>query len=99
MSFFGFFGSFCDRYSQREHPLSELEARRLISEINIKTLEKREELAIEDAILARRRGDGKISLRQICETLFHLERQRLISVYDRKGAMKLFEEYFRRFGN
>jgi len=99
MAFFSFFGSYCSRYSQHEHPLTELEVRRLVSEVRVETLKDNEERAVEDGILARRRGDGKISLRQICETLRQLELRRAISIYDRKKLMKVFEEHFRKFGN
>mgnify|MGYP001591332892 CR=1 FL=1 len=99
MGIFGFFSSLCDRYSQHEHALTELEIRRLVSEVRVETLKDKEEYAVEEAILARRHGDGKISLRQICEVLRSLQNKRVISIYDRKKLMKVFEEHFRKFKN
>lgn len=96
MAFFGLFGSACDRYSQHEHQLSAFDVRKLVSEVRVQTLKDNEETAVEEAILARRHGDGKISLRQICETLRQLQNRRVISIYDRKGLMRVFEEHYKK---
>lgn len=70
MAFFSFFFSPARKYSQVEHPLGERDVRLLIARERIRTLDSEAQARlIEDAILARRRGDGKISLRQIYESL------------------------------
>ncbi|OGH69891.1 MAG: hypothetical protein A3C90_00850 [Candidatus Magasanikbacteria bacterium RIFCSPHIGHO2_02_FULL_51_14] len=88
------FGSPAGNYPQDEKSLSEVEIKKLVSRVHIRTLRQGEEGLVEQAIAARRHGDGKISLRQIYEALTQLKNQGKISVYDRKGLMKMFEEYF-----
>ncbi|KKW42240.1 MAG: hypothetical protein UY92_C0009G0044 [Candidatus Magasanikbacteria bacterium GW2011_GWA2_56_11] len=67
--------------------------RQLVSGTLIGTLESSEEKAVEEAILARRFGDGKISLRQIDEVLRRLQDQNRISPNDRRSLMRVFEKY------
>ena len=94
MSIFGsLFGSTI-RYSQVEHPFSEFDIKKLVSPYNVRTLKQSEAGLVEQAIVARRRGDGKISLQQIYETLTQLKNQLKISRQDRDGLMKDFEEFF-----
>lgn len=92
----GFFSSFFSttKYSPTEHPLSEIEIKKLVSTILVNTLKQGEESLVEEAIIARRHGDGKISLRQIYEVLTQLKNQHKISVYDRDGLMKVFSNQF-----
>lgn len=94
MSIFGsLFGSTI-RYSQTEHPFSEFEIKKLVSPYNVSTLKQSEAGLVEQAIVARRRGDGKISLQQIYETLTQLKNQLKISRQDRDGLLSDFEKYF-----
>ena len=90
-----FFSSPADKYSQTEHPVSDRDIRLLITREHIPTLGTHEQAkVIEDAILARRHGDGKISLRQIYTVLQELVGQKKISKYDRDGVMRVMEKYF-----
>lgn len=90
MSLFGF----GPKYSTHEHPLSELEIKKLVSPYNVDTLKQAEAISVEQAIVARRRGDGKISLQQIYETLTQMKNQNKISIQDRDGLLSDFERYF-----
>lgn len=82
------------QYSNKEHYLSEIEIRRLVSRVQVRSLSQSEESLVEEAIIKRRRGDGKIPLRQIDETLRKLEKQKKISEFDHQGLMRGFEQYF-----
>lgn len=92
----GFFSSFFGgiQYSQKEHYLTEIEIKKLVSRVHINTLKQDEESLVEEAIIARRHGDGKISLQQIYEVLTQLKNQHKISVQDRKGLMRVFAAHF-----
>lgn len=90
MSFF----SFGPQYSKIEHPISELEIKRLVSHENAISLDQKNCETIESAIIGRRHSDGKISLQQIWDTLTTLKNQNVISKQDREGAMRIFEDYF-----
>ena len=94
----GFFSS--NKYSQTEYQLSELEVRRCITNINVPTLvgDPNSEKLVQDAVLARRRGDGKISLQQIYEVLNHLKSAKQISQYDRNGVIKVMQNLFQSKG-
>ncbi|MEK7065152.1 MAG: hypothetical protein AAB963_01775 [Patescibacteria group bacterium] len=94
MSIFGSLFGLTIRYSQVEHPFSEFDIKKLVSPYNVRTLKQSEAGLVEQAIVARRRGDGKISLQQIYETLTQLKNQLKISRQDRDGLMKDFEEFF-----
>jgi len=90
MSFF----SFGPKFSKVEHPITELEVKRLVSHENAMTLDAKNCLAIEAAIISRRQSDGKISLQQIWDTLTHLKNQNVISKQDRTSAMELFKKFY-----
>lgn len=93
MAFFGLFGS-SNRYSTHEHYLPEEAIRHIVSFTKIHTLKVSEEKQVQETIKHRRHGDGKISLQQIYEVLRVMEREHRISEFDRKGIMKLMQEYF-----
>jgi len=96
MSLFGF----GPRYSIKEHPITELEIKRLISHEHVMSLDSQNMSEIEPAIIARRHSDGKISLQQIYEVLTQLKNQNKISKQDREGVMGVFENFFKeRFSN
>lgn len=95
MSIFSSFFGTANKYPQTEKPMSELEIKKLVSPYHVNTLEQTEADLVEQAIVVRRRGDGKISLRQIYETLTQLKNQHKISLQDRDGLMKDFEEYYK----
>lgn len=97
MGFFSMlFGSSASKLPQDEHQLSKDQIKKLVSQYNVRSLDAAEERLIEETIIARRRGDGKISLRQIDEALRKLKNNYKISDTDRKGIMKVFTEYFGR---
>lgn len=89
------FGTASGNYSQEEKALTEIQIKKLVSRSQVKTLSQNEEAIVEEALSARCRGDGKISLRQIYEVLTKLKNQNKISSQDRQGLMKVFEEYFK----
>jgi len=95
---FSFFST-KSQYSQIEHPFTELELERMITHEHLNTLDQTQVELVRRAILGRRGGDGKISLRQIYEVLLQLKNQNKISKYDYAGLMKLFEKYFSQFSN
>ena len=87
----GFFDNV--KYSTDEHPLSEQEVKHHITNIAIPSFQQhpeREKL-VQDTILARRHGDGKISLQQIYELLTHLKDCNQITKYDRDAIMKILQ--------
>lgn len=92
----GLFSFFSKRYPTAERQITELEVRRLISELTVPTLqgENDKEQMIRQAILDRRRGDGKISLQQIYELLTKMKNQHQISEFDRAGIMKVLQTHF-----
>lgn len=90
MSFFGF----SHKYPIQEHPLSEFEIKKLVSPYHVATLKQAEASLVEQAIVARRHGDGKISLQQIYETLTQMKNQGKISRQDRDGLMIDFQAYY-----
>ena len=94
MSFFDALFGTPSPYSQEEYQLSDLEVKQLVSRDRINTLDATQEKLIERAVLDRRKGDGKISLRQIHELLRSLRFKHLISEFDEKKTMAVFEEFF-----
>lgn len=103
MGFFSsLFGTSSSAYnlSNVEHELTQQEIKLLISKSYISTLDKGQEMMIEEAIMARRRGDGHISVRQVNEVLLQLQNQHKISQYDRQGVVRVVQDFFRqKFGN
>jgi len=89
----GLFG-FTSKYSKTEHQLSAQKIKELVSRYKVQSLDSTEEVLAEEIIIARRRGDGKISLFQIYEVLTKLKNQNKISQVDRDGLMRVFKEYF-----
>jgi hypothetical protein len=95
MGFFSsLFGSSADKYPQDEHQLSEYDIKKIINREHIETLDDAQAQKVRIAILARRRGDGKISLRQIYEVLQHMVNTYVISKFDRDGVMKVMQKFF-----
>ncbi|MSU75556.1 MAG: hypothetical protein EXS55_03525 [Candidatus Magasanikbacteria bacterium] len=90
MGFFSF-----NKYPTVEHYLSEMEIKKIVSEVAVQTLKSSEEALVEQAVVARRHGDGKISLQQIYETLRSLVNKKKISKYDRDALMKRFVNHFK----
>ncbi len=90
------FGSVAgSQYSDHEQTFSEGEIKKLVSAANVISLSKNDETEVEQAIMARRRGDGKISLRQIYQVLTKLKDNYKISHEDKASLMKVFGEYFK----
>ncbi len=82
------------KYSIQEHQMSELEIKKLVSHGRVISLDSKDEDIIEQTLIARRHGDGKISLQQIYETLLQLFNQKKISLQDKDGVMNVFKEHF-----
>ncbi|MBT3418731.1 MAG: hypothetical protein HN726_03080 [Candidatus Magasanikbacteria bacterium] len=66
----------------------------LIAARNISSMDSKEEQVIENALLSAQKPGHKMSLEDVYETLKHLEKERSISINDRKAVMKIFEQYF-----
>lgn len=99
MGFFdSLFGSIASNYSNVEHPLTEIKIKQLVSEAHVHSLSNAEEGLVERSISTRRRGDGKISLRQIYEVVRSLRYSHKISEVDQRGLMSVFNGYYRQFG-
>ena len=96
MGFFSSLFSSARQYSNQERQLSADRIRVLVSRIKVRTLDTSEERLVEEEIIKRRRGDGKISLHQIDEVLQTLQNKNKISEFDRKGLMKVFVEYYKK---
>ena len=91
----GFFDSYFNsgsKYPKTEHQLSSQKIKELVSHFKVKSLDSTEEGLVEKTLIARRRGDGKISLFQIYEALTKLRNQNKISQVDRDGLMKVFSK-------
>lgn len=86
------FGGTGSRYSQNERQLSAEEIRSMVSRYRTQSLDAKEETLIEDALIRRRKGNGKISLRQVDEVLRSLEGKKKISQHDRSAIMRIFEK-------
>lgn len=81
------------RYSTVSKSLSHEEILRLISQTRISSLTQDQVKAVEDALIAGRNSEGKISLSHIDEVLKKLEYTRKISKYDREQVVKVFQSY------
>ena len=86
--------SFGPQYSKVEHPLIDLEIKRLVSREHMPTLDQKNCLAIEAAVIERKHSDGKISLQQIWEVLTSLKNKNIISKQDRSSVMEMFKNYY-----
>ncbi len=93
MSIFSLFGSSI-KYSQVQHPVPDLDVKRLISQSSVRTLSQNEVSLVEDDILAKKRN-GKLSLQRIYEALHSLVNEHKISKNDQSGVMNLFVKYFK----
>jgi len=89
----GLFGR-AKTYSQVQKPLPKEVILRLISRSSINTLDKAEEIEVEQAILSARKGDGKISLNEIDTLLRKMARDNRISENDRLALTRVCVEYF-----
>ena len=94
MSFFSTLFGASVKYSRVEHPLTTEQVRHIMWSIHLPHINQENERAVSDAILARRHGDGKISLQQIYETLRQMETRRVITLPDRKSFMDAFKKHF-----
>jgi len=92
---FGTGSSSSYKLDNTEHQLSAYDIARLVTPVHIQSLDRAQEKLVQQAIEQRRLGDGKISLRQIDEILRRLQYQKKISEYDRKGVVKVFQEFFK----
>ena len=89
------FGSPGDKYSQKEHQLTKVQIRAIVSRTRIRSLDQKEESAVEAAIEKARGGDGDIYLRNIYNTLRRMRDRHEISRTDFDHLMKVFVEYFK----
>jgi len=93
MGFFDYFFGSGNTYSPDMKLLSRDDIRIIVSRARVKTLDQKEELAVEEAI-DHARLDGRISMKKIDETLRHLVSNRTISINDKKGLLTQFEHHF-----
>lgn len=93
----GFFSSPADKYSNIEHNFTTDQIKRLFNTLRLSNLHKNEEDIVEEALITRKGNDGKISLRQIYETLHHLKNTNKISKIDEHALMDLFIDQYKQF--
>ena len=93
----GFFSSPGDKYSNIEHNFTTDQMKRLFDHLRLSSLHENEEDVVEAALIARKGNDGKISLRQIFETLHHLKNTNKISKIDEHALMDVFVEHYKQF--
>ena len=93
----GFFSSPGDKYSNIEHNFTTDQIKRLFNNLRMSNLHENEEDIVEEALVTRKGNDGKISLRQIYETLHHLKNTNKISKIDEQKLMSLFQEEYKQF--
>jgi hypothetical protein len=94
MSFVDYLFGSTSRFPKEEKKLSTLEIKKLVSRIKTKSLTQKEEILVEQAIMKRRLGDGKISLFQINEVLTKLKNQNKLSKFDVDSLNAIFKNYF-----
>jgi hypothetical protein len=82
------------KFPKEEKNLSQRKIKDLVSRSKTKSLDQTEELLVEQVIMKRRRGDGKISLFQINEALTKLKNQNKISKFDMDSLNSVFKNYF-----
>jgi ribosomal protein L19E len=82
--------------SVTQKPLPRQEIRRLVSRTKVQTLTNSEEAIVEKAIEAAKKGNGRISLKKIEETLRSLRLNQKISHHDYDSLMRVFEDYFQK---
>ncbi len=82
------------RHSSVQKFLSRRDICKIVSRNKIISLSLEEEKLVEEAIIKRRKGDGKISMQQVEEMLINLKNERKISETDYKALIKLFLDYF-----
>ena len=95
----GFFSSPADKYSNIEHSFTTDQIKKVFNSLRVVNLTNNEEDIVEEALIARKGNDGKISLRQIYETVHHLKRENKISKIDEHKLMDLFIEHYKEFDN
>ena len=93
----GFFSSPADKYSNIQHNFTTEKIKHLFNELRMSNLHENEEDIVEAALIARKGNDGKISLRQIYNTLHQLKQEKKISKIDEHKLMEVFIEHFKEF--
>lgn len=93
----GFFSSPADKYSNIEHNFTTEQIKRIFNALRMTNLNENEEDIVEAALIARKGNDGKISLRQIYNTLHHLKQENKISKIDEYKLMEIFVEHYKIF--
>ena len=83
-----------NHYSQKEYYLPVQQIEKIVSYINIQTLNEPETVLVRNELSKKRGYDGQISLYQIYEVLGDLKNKNKISRYDLKSLMTGFEKYF-----
>ncbi len=89
----GLFSSPADKYSAHEQYLSEHDLKRVVNHERIHILEQDKVERIREAILKRRMGDGKISLRQIYKLLQTMVPDE-INKFERDAVMEAVADLF-----
>ena len=93
----GFFSSPAEKYSQIEHHFPTEKFKHIFNALRMTNLNNNEEDIVEAALIARKGNDGKISLRQIYNTLHQLKQENKISKIDEHKLMDIFVEHFQEF--
>lgn len=87
------FGSGADRYASTPFQISREEIRMVISKTASPNFSDADERAIEETIANRRYGNEYLTLPMMYETLTDLVGKRIITKYDRRDTMRLFERF------
>ena len=80
-------------YSADMKSLSREQIRLLVSRSKVRTLDAKEEVLVEE-VIEKTKVSGRTSLRKIDEQLRSLVSKNAISIHDKLGVMKQFEQYF-----
>jgi len=83
-----------NKYSQKQHYITEREIRKLTTWVGLDSLKESESELVRKEIVKKRGSDGRMSLYQIYGVLTKLKNERKISKFDRQGLMKRFEGFF-----
>lgn len=95
MGFFQYlFGTNSDQYSREEYSVSAQEIRNLVARTKVKSLDASEEKVVEEALIAGRGVNNRLSVYQIDLILRALQHKKYISINDRKGIIRVFEGFF-----
>ncbi|OGH77782.1 MAG: hypothetical protein A2469_00880 [Candidatus Magasanikbacteria bacterium RIFOXYC2_FULL_40_16] len=90
----GFFSSPSDKYSQELKHLPVEDFKRIFRGLKTKSLSQDEEDLAHRELEKHITNDGKISMRNVYNTIHSLKNKKMISLNDEEDLMGAFEDYF-----